>query len=212
MLTGRKLALTLAFTVLVAVATGVSCKGFFVKPTLNSITVTPATPSIQEGSSNNTVQMTATGTFNDGSTGNPPVTWSISPAGFATISTGGLVTSEAQGTATITATSTQMPSIAGTQSLTVTIGCIQSIAVTPLSSNLSVSIANENTAQLTAKATTTCAGTVDITGTATWNSTSTATATVVGGLVTAVAQGSTNITASSGNITSSPVAVVTVGP
>ncbi len=34
MFTGRKLALSLAFTALVALATGVSCKGFFVQPTL----------------------------------------------------------------------------------------------------------------------------------------------------------------------------------
>src|SRR5208283_4971902 len=49
MLIGRKLALTLAFTVLVAVAFGVSCRGFFVKPTLASITIQPATPSVELG-------------------------------------------------------------------------------------------------------------------------------------------------------------------
>ncbi len=46
---------------------GVGCRGFFVNPTLTTITVGPATPSVQQGS---TLQMTATGTFDDvGSTG-----------------------------------------------------------------------------------------------------------------------------------------------
>jgi len=209
MLTGRKLALTLAFTALIALAAGVSCKGFFVKPTLTSITVTPVTPSIQQGSTNNTVQMVATGTFNDNSTGNPPVSWSIDNPDIATISTGGLVTSVAQGTATITATSTQTPNISGTQTLSVTVSCIQSIKLNPTSSTLSAG-SSPNTQQFSAMATT-CNGIVDITSTATWTSSTPAVATVNSGLVTAVAVGSTNITASSGLIVS-PAAPVTVGP
>src|SRR5579859_5382566 len=117
-----------AVAMLTILALAASCRGFFVKPTLSSIAVGPASPSIQTGSTNNTVQMFAVGTFNDGSTGNPAVTWSISPSNtVATISPGGLVTSVATGTATVTATATQNPSITGTQSLTVIVGCIQSI-------------------------------------------------------------------------------------
>ncbi|MBZ5614202.1 MAG: Ig-like domain-containing protein [Acidobacteriia bacterium] len=48
MLTGRKLVLTLAFGILVAVALGVGCRGFFVnQPT--SVTITPASPTFTSG-------------------------------------------------------------------------------------------------------------------------------------------------------------------
>src|SRR5205085_11293019 len=103
--------LTGAFAVLAMMALGASCRGFFVKATLSSITVGPATPSIQTGTTNNTVQMIATGTFNDGSTGHPSVSWSITPATTATISATGLVTSVATGSATVTATSNDNPAI-----------------------------------------------------------------------------------------------------
>ena len=42
-----------------------ACKGFIVNPTLSSIALTPETPSVTVGS---TEQMTATGTYSDGST------------------------------------------------------------------------------------------------------------------------------------------------
>ena len=63
-----------AVAALAMLAFSISCKGFFVNPTLSSIAVGPGSASIQTGSTNNTVQMFAVGTFNDGSTGNPPVT------------------------------------------------------------------------------------------------------------------------------------------
>lgn len=64
MLTGRKLALTLAFTVLVALAFGVSCKGFFVTPTVTAITIGPTGETIGPGG---TLQFVASGTMSDGS-------------------------------------------------------------------------------------------------------------------------------------------------
>jgi len=66
MLTGRKLALTLAFTALVAVAFGAGCRGFFVKPTLASITINPTAPSVPLGS---TITLSAFGVDNE----SPPV-------------------------------------------------------------------------------------------------------------------------------------------
>ena len=211
MLTGRRLPLTLAFAGLLLLAFGAGCRGFFVKPTLSSVTVTPATATLQTGSSGNTQQFTAFGTFNDGSTGNPAVTWSSSNTSVATITAGGLATSVATGTATITASATQNPTITGTGQLTVTVGCIESITLNPASTvTLSVSVAGQNTKPITAQATT-CNGAIDITGTATWTSSNPSVATVNGGVVTAVAQGSTSITASAGNIVS-PATPVNVGP
>src|SRR5271165_1220301 len=209
-----KLRITCAFAALATLALAGSCRGFFVKATLSSLVVAPASPSIETGNANNTVQMSAVGTFNDGSTGNASVTWSVSDNSIATISTGGLVKSVSTGTATITATSTQNPTITGTQSLTVTVGCIQSIAISPTSASIFVS-AQPNTQTFAAKATT-CNGVVDVTSSSSWNSSNTSVATVTGGVATAVAQGTTVISARSGGVTSGTNggvnATLTVGP
>jgi trimeric autotransporter adhesin len=201
-----------AVAALATLAFAISCRGFFVNPTLSSIAVGPGSASIQTGSTNNTVQMFAVGTFNDGSTGNPPVTWSISPSdgSVATISSNGLVTSVATGSATVTATATQNPSITGTQQVTVTVGCISSIVLNPTSATISVSQSN-HTVSIAATANVCSGPPVPITDVATWNTSNSQIATVAGGVVTAVAQGQVNITASSGGVTSGN-AVVTVTP
>jgi trimeric autotransporter adhesin len=87
-----------------------------VVPTLVSIVVGPANPSLVVGS---TLQFTATGTFNDGSIKNVTgsVMWSSSAPDIASISTGGLATGAVSGVTTITASS---GSINGTTSLTIT--------------------------------------------------------------------------------------------
>ena len=208
----QKVRLSGAFAVLATLALAASCRGFFVKPTLSSISVGPASASIQTGSTNNTVQMFATGTFNDGSTGNPSVTWGISPTSTATISTNGLVTSVATGTATVTATANQNTSITGTQTVTVTVGCIQTISVTPTSGT--ISNGGTTSVSLTAKANT-CNGAVDITSVAQWASSNTQIATVSAGVVTATgttgADGPVTISATSGGITSNPVTITVSG-
>lgn len=85
MLSGRKLALTLAFTVLVALAFGVSCRGFFTTPTINTIAIGPSGVNLAPGA---TLQMVATGTPSDNS---PPQTitnkcfWSSSNSSAASI-------------------------------------------------------------------------------------------------------------------------------
>jgi uncharacterized protein YjdB len=99
MLTGRRLALTLAFTVLVVVAFGVSCKGFFVSPTLTSITINPSSPSVQ-------YQMTTTlsaygvNSDNQGSYLTSGVSWSSSNPQIAAI-TGACANGNPCGNATI---------------------------------------------------------------------------------------------------------------
>jgi trimeric autotransporter adhesin len=192
-------------------ALAMSCTGFFVKPTLSSLSVGPATPTIETGSTSNTVQMFAVGTFNDGSTSNPAVSWSITPTTIATISSNGLVTSVATGTATVTATATQNPAITGTQSITVTVGCIQSITISPSSGTITN---NQPSTSFTATAAT-CNGSVPITDVATWTSSNTAIATVSDGIVTATgttgSDGTITITAASGNIISNPVTVTVSG-
>jgi hypothetical protein len=211
--TKQKLRLVGAFAALAMLALAVSCKGFFVNPTLSSISVGPATPTIETGTTNNTVQMTVFGTNNDGSTTtSPSVSWGITPTTVAKISSSGLVTSVGTGTATVTATSNQNPSITGTQPVTVTVGCIQSIAISPTSKTFSPSPGIQSF-QFTATATT-CNGDVDITSFAVWSSSNTSEVTVSAGLATATqTAGMDNpviISASSGGVTSTINATITV--
>jgi len=136
MFIGRKLPLTLAFAVLIVLAFGGGCHGFFVDPTLTAIAVGPATPTITNSTPNQTrtQQFTAVGTFNDGSTGSTPVTWSsTNSTTVASITSSGLATAIGVGTTTITATSTKIPTIAGSTTLTVVPANVTSITVTPSS-------------------------------------------------------------------------------
>ena len=107
----NKLRIAGSFATLLIFALGLGCKGFFQNPILTTITVDPPTPSITQGA---TQQMTASATYQDGSTstltggtscsGNT-VCWSSSDTTVATISTGGEVTGVGTGTSTITAAS-----------------------------------------------------------------------------------------------------------
>ena len=82
----------------------VTTKAVIAVPTLNSIAVTPANPSVPAGQ---TEQFTATGTYSDGSTKNitNQVTWASATTSVATISNAsgsqGLATAVATGTSTI---------------------------------------------------------------------------------------------------------------
>jgi hypothetical protein len=71
---------------------------------LVSIVVTPATPSVAV---NDTLQLTATGTYTDNSTADltASVTWTSSDTLKATIASGGIATGKIVGTTTVTATS-----------------------------------------------------------------------------------------------------------
>jgi hypothetical protein len=155
----RNLRLVLAFCTLLSMAVAVGCHGFFVDPTLTTITVTPPTPTITV---NNTVQMTATGTYNDGSIKTlSSVTWTTSDPATANISTGGLVTGVASGSATITASS----GIAvGTTTVTVSPANLTSIQITPQST----SVKGGNSVTFTATGFVSGGGTVDVSQTATW--------------------------------------------
>jgi hypothetical protein len=111
-------------------ATG-STKVTVTSATLNSIVVTPATSSIAKGT---TVQLTATGHFSDGTT--PDLTtqvhWTSDNNSIAQVSnvlgTQGLVTGEAIGGATITAT---LNGTNGSATVTVTSATLTELIVTP---------------------------------------------------------------------------------
>src|SRR5580698_1869680 len=129
MLSGKK-----KFEILGAVATlllfavGVACNGFFVDPVLTSMTVGP-TATINQGG---TVQESAIGTYNDGSTKilSSGVQWSSSDSTTASVSNSGLVTGAAPGSATITA---GFQAMSGTSSITVSLGNVTALNITALS-------------------------------------------------------------------------------
>ena len=160
MLTGRKLPLTLAFVVLVALAIGASCKGFFVDPVLTTIGVGPSNQNVQV---NDTLQMSARGTYDDGSTKNitGSVAWSSSDPS-ASITTGGLVKGEhAPGTSTITAS---LDTISGTATVNVVLTGVTAITISPKTANAN----SGDTVSFTCAATVTGQPPIDITDVATW--------------------------------------------
>ena len=181
----------------------VTLTGTGIAPTLVSIAVTPASPSVAVG---NTQQFTATGTYNNGTTQNltTTATWTSSKTSVATIkSNTGLATAVAIGTATITAKS---GSISGSTTVTVTPPALISISVTPSTA----SVAAGYTQQFTATGNYTNGTTQNLTSTANWSSSSVSVATVKsGGLATGVAKGTASITATSGNISNSATLTVT---
>ena len=83
----------LPFAALSAVIVGVGCTGFFVNPTLSSLTIGPQTQTITSNPVQ-TLQMSATGTYSDGSTKDltGKVSWTSDTPTCATISASGLVT------------------------------------------------------------------------------------------------------------------------
>ena len=106
-------------------------------PTLMSIAVTPANPSVAAGA---TQQFTAIGTYSDATTADltGDVTWASSLTAVATITAGGLATSIAEGTTSISAT---LGAVVGNATLTVpdtTPPVISSIVATPTSNSATI--------------------------------------------------------------------------
>ncbi len=183
------------------------CSNTISPVTLVSVGVTPTTPAVTDGG---TVQFAAQGNYSDDSFVNitSTVTWTSSDPTIATISAGGLATSVAAGTVTITATSAS--GVSGTATLTVNPvpPTLVSIAVTPATALIDPA----GTEQFTATGTYSDGSTQDLTATATWTSSDTTIATIAaGGLATGVADGTVTISAASGGVTPG-TATLTVGP
>ena len=176
-----------------------------VVPGLVAIAITPGNPSIAPGT---TQQFIAIGTYSDNSTQNvtSTVSWSSSDTTVATVSTtaptSGLAKAVASGNATIAVTS---GGVSGSTTLMVTSVSAVSVVVSPTNVSLPLGL----TQQFTAKATFSDGTTQDVTGTATWNSSSTSIASITtSGLATARNVGNTNISASFGGVSNStPLAV-----
>lgn len=162
--TRRKLQLigSVVFLVLMAVALG--CNGFFVDPNLVSITVAPPTPTLVVGAAG--VQMTAFGTYDDGTTNkniNSSVTWTMNPPGYATIGAGGLLTGTSPSPSTVTLQASDL-AVVGSTTFQV-FSNIAAIAVTPTTQSVSASSGNPICLVATGQ---TSAGPQDISNAATW--------------------------------------------
>ncbi len=167
-----------------------------VPPTLTTIAISGGTSVV----ATSTLQLTASPLDQNGNAIAATVTWSSSATGFATVSSTGLVTGVAAGSAIITGAS-------GNVSATVTITVAPQILTTITVSGGSTVVAG-STLQLIAAARD--QNGKAMTGVFTWASDATAVATVSSsGLVNGVAAGSANITASSGGVNGAAAITVT---
>jgi hypothetical protein len=201
MLTGRKLPFTLAFAVLVVLAFAASCKGFFVDPTLTSIAVGPSGQNVQVGK---TLQMSAQGTYDDGSTKNitGSVLWSSSDA-TATVSNAGLLTAvSAPGTPTITAAS---GTISGSTTVNIVLAGVTAITISP---KTSLTVRQGGSQDFTCSATVPGQSPIDVTASVTWTTSDTTNTTISNGQNPAVFTVTGTITA---NETVTVTASYTVG-
>jgi hypothetical protein len=194
-----------------SVSSGPSNPVTVIAATIASIAVTPGPATVEIGSS---LQFTATATFTDGSKQNitsaAGTTWNSSNTNFATINATGNATGVAKGTTNITAsaqgakgTVTSLPVL-----LTVT-PVLVSIAVTPTAPSVPLG----NPQQFTAIAHYADSSTANITNQVTWLSSQTGVATINSvGVASTLTQGSTNVTASFGAITSNTAVLTVTAP
>ena len=174
MLNGKKkLEILAAFATLLLFAVGVACNGFFVDPVLTSVTVGP-TATINQGG---TVQESAVGSYNDGSTKTlTNVQWSSDTESVATVAATGLVTGVSPGSATITGAS---GTVSGTATITVALQNVTGLTVSPTTRSIQ---ANGGTGTFTAMATVSGGPPVDVTATATWSASDTTNTTLTQGV------------------------------
>ncbi len=154
--TKSKLRLMGAFAALVTLALAVSCRGFFVNPTLTAVSIGPQGLSINV---NETWQMTSTGNYSDGTQKalTSGVTWSSSDATTVSVGqTSGIVTGVQVGSATVTGAAGSCSACSASTTVTVVLTGVTSIVVAP--SSLSTTI-NGAPVYYTATAN----GTIDIT-------------------------------------------------
>jgi len=122
-----------AMVVLSLFVMSVGCNGFFVDPTLTSLVVSPATATV---GISKTIQMTAFGTYDDGTRKqvSSGLNWTSSTTGVASIGlTSGVATGSSAGSTTITG---EAQGITGTATLTVVPSGITSIKVNPSTASI----------------------------------------------------------------------------
>lgn len=168
---------------------------------LTSIAVTPLNPSVPV---NTVQQLTATGSYSDGSSADLTslVTWTSSAVSNANVNATGAVTGVAAGSASITAA---LNGISGSTTVTVTAPSITAISVSPDGLTLPIDI----TQQFVTTATYSDGSSQDLASGVNWSSSSTSVATIDDtGLASLLAAGTVTITAKVGSL--SDTATLTV--
>lgn len=162
-------------------------------PVLVGISVTPNPSSLPIGESE---QLTATGTYSDGSSQvlTPNVTWSSSGSNIASVSSSGSVQGASMGTATINAAS---GTISGSAAVTVAQGVLLGITVSPGTSSLPLG----ESEQLTATGNYSDGSTQNLTQSVTWAASATTVSVNSTGSVVGMAVGTATVTASLASVT-----------
>jgi hypothetical protein len=188
-----------AVATLAMLAFAISCKGFFVNPTLNSVAIGPQTVNLAPTTS---FQMQAIGTYSDGSTNDVTnkASWTSSNPSIAAFSSSTI--------GQITATSlANIPNPPGTTTISASVGAINStssatVTVCPVVNTMTISASPKtvSTGQaITFTALATFQGVssqTDVTSQVTWNVGSTSILTITGGTGTPMAAGTTTVSAS----------------
>jgi hypothetical protein len=185
----------------------IGCGQFF--PSSTTITAIQVQPSNAIVAPGVTQQYTATAKYGNNTTADvtSTVTWSTYATNIATISSGGLLTGVALGTTTVKA---QSSSVIGTTGVSIQNKQVQSVAIQPLTSTVSLSSANP-TVQFTAQATYKDGSMGDVTTTSTWNALPSSVASISStGLATAAAVGTATVTATTGGVTSNSATVTVI--
>ena len=182
----------------VAVALGVGCGPMAtatVTPVLRTIDVTPGTPSVAPGTSQ---QLAATGTYSDGGTRDltSEVSWASSALAVATVDGNGLVHALTSGTSTIGAT---LQGVSTSTLVTVTVAQLTAIVV----SSPVPTFAKGVSKQLVATGTFSDHSQRDISTMVEWTSSNANTTVTAEGLVTGAAIGTADVTATVATLTSS---------
>ncbi len=176
-------------------------------PPTASLTLLQVTPGNASVAASSTQQFSATGKYSDGSSKDltSSVLWSSSDTSVASVNNAGLATGVVVGVVTVTA---QFGAMQGSATLNITNAGtnLTGITLSPVAASVPVN----TTQQFTATGNYSDGSSRDLTALVTWGSSSTAVATVdANGLVTAVAAGSTNISATLGSISNSTSLTVT---
>jgi hypothetical protein len=164
MLGKRKVQFVGTLATLYMIGAAVACTGFFQNPTATTLTVGPSTFTLNQGS---TQQMSATATYNDGSTkalsSGSGIVWSSSDTTIASVNSTGLVTGIAVGgPVSITG---EYGTVSGIASATVALSDVTAITVSPKTAVVTLDGTTNN---FTASATVSGGSPVDVTSSCTW--------------------------------------------
>jgi subtilisin family serine protease len=195
-----QLASLLVTSALALLATG--CGGSSGGASLTAVAVGPGSISVRTGASQ---QLTATGTWSDGSSSNlaAQATWTSSNPVVASVSSTGVLTGHAPGTVAVVAASA---GVVGMANATVVAPTLDAISISPAA----ISSAKGTTLQIHATGTWSDGSTSDLTSQATWNSSDATVASISSsGLLTAHVLGTASVTAVSAGVTGTAPATVT---